>query len=197
MLETFTSNNSSDFNQRYCGTYGWLLKNGSRRLVYLENIYDDILYFNVGNENDSYYAKINSGTFFEFIPVNKGWFNSNNDRCYFLCRKPARQWKRGISPNNTTIYDPLYGGHIDITYNVLSSIFNLDYTKYNYPLEFKKGALSNHFCLDKNNVLFFYEAPIGFYDAVGKQFILNNDLVAQELKDLISRNNWNIEVSYG
>lgn len=192
MKATYTRYNARDFIQRYVDTYGWLLRDdGSRKFVHITQAEEGRLYYETDGSVE-FYARQDGGQIFEFIPVNKGWFNGT-DGPVFLSRVPARQWKRGISGSNTEI-QKFNGGVLQnyiLNYTELSKVFNDDFNVKNYPNTFKSGALSKHFCLVNNN-LWFYDTVIGILE--GTTFKLSNDIVAQELKDLIKRKGWQLHV---
>lgn len=192
MKATYTRYNARDFIQRYVDTYGWLLRdNGTRKFVHIKQAEEGRLYYETDGSAD-FYALQDRGQIFEFIPVNKGWFNGT-DGPVFLNRVPARQWKRGISGSNTEIQkfkNKILINYI-LNYTELSKVFNDDFNIKNYPDTFKPGALSKHFCLVNNN-LWFYDTVIGILE--GTTFKLFNDIVSQELKDLIKRKGWQLHV---
>ena len=192
MKATYTRYNARDFIQRYVDTYGWLLRDdGTRKFVHITQAEEGRLYYETDGSAE-FYALRDRGQIFEFIPVNKGWFNGT-DGPVFLSRVPARQWKRGISGSNTEIQKFTDGVLINyiLNYTELSKVFNDDFNVKNYPDTFKPGALSKHFCLVNNN-LWFYDTVIGILE--GTTFKLSNDIVAQELKDLIKRKGWQLHV---
>lgn len=192
MIVNIRQNGVRDFSQRYCDTYGWLIQGDKRRFIYVESITENKIYFNEGNDVE-YFVYTDSNTTFEFIPVDRGWFNTNTGDALFLYRCPARQWKRGISNNNTAIisYRNLL---LEVNYSTLSSVFNDDFEKNNYPKEFKTGALSKHFCFDPYNRLLLYTNHVG--DVVDNTIIVSNKLFLQEITDLVNRNEWDVKVEY-
>lgn len=188
MLDSYTDENAPDFNQRYVGTYGWMVRDGKKQFVYLTDTDEDHLYFNKGR-GTTFNVKINSGIMFEFIPVDRGWYTSTDGTNYFLERRPQRQWKRGISNGNTRIFQMLYGGldAVEPTYPLLNSIFSTPQTHAEFVTN-KRGVLSKHFAVDHSGNVYFYNEKIGTFD--GSVFKLFNDLVKQELQDTIKRKNY-------
>ncbi len=192
MLVNIRQNGVRDFNQRYCDTYGWLIQGDRRRFIYIESITENKIYFNEGNDVE-YFVYTDSNTTFEFIPVDRGWFNTNTGDALFLYRRPARQWKRGISNSNTDIISYRHVPQ-EVNYSVLNSVFNADFEKNNYPKEFKTGALSKHFCLNPSNILLLYNNPIG--NVQDNTIIVSNKLFSQEINDLVTRNEWDVKIEY-
>jgi hypothetical protein len=133
----------------------------------------------------TYSSRINSGVEFQFIPVNRGWFSSTSGEVYFLQRVPERQWKRGISQNNTRItnIDGMYSEKIG--YNLLASIFNLKET-----ITYQAGkpfCISKHFAISQKGIVYFYTTRVG---AIKDNIITigTEHNVLQELNDAINRN---------
>ena len=197
MIDSLTSENYGDFERRYSRTYGWLIQDNKELFVYLKSVSDDQVTFYANNNKFQYHARINSGVKFKFIPVKNGWFNASDGNTYLLSRHPARQWKRGIAETNTTITTLDGMEQLELSYNILSSIFNEDYRKLN-PLNNFEGrscALSQHFALGPNGTVYFYLREVGKYLPGEKTIHLSNPIIQQELQDLITRKNWDIKVS--
>ncbi len=195
MIDSLTSDNYRDFGPRYAGTYGWLLQNDKEIFVQLNRVDDEKVSFSTGNKMP-YYASINSGIKFKFIPVKNGWFNAIDGHTYLLSRQPARQWKRGIADSNTIVVSIDNMLEVPLTFEVLSSIFNPGYSTLN-PLRKWEGrscALSQHFAISPDYRLYFYRQHIGDYNPETETLVLNTPIVKQELQDLINRNNWNLKV---
>lgn len=192
MIDSYTTHNHHDFNARYSNTYGWLLRedNGKPLFVHLIEADGERLYFDIGTDF-KYHAEVDGGARFEFIPVNKGWFATTDDDLVFLCRLPARQWKRGISENNTRATSLLGMRSVRITYDLLESIFN---AKDIFPKETSVGTLiSRHFVISKSGVVYFYNQSVGVFDK--GTIILDTGLnITQELNDAIKRANLNYSV---
>ena len=189
MIDTYTSSNHQDFNARYAGTYGWLLNDEDpdrKDFVHLVEADGTQLHFDMGG-SIVYNSKIDSGVRFQFIPVNRGWFTGVNDEVVFLERIPARQWKRGISSNNTSIRSSISLSGIRLSYKVLHSIFMKD----DHPPEYREGkafCISRHFAINEVNSVFCFNVNIGsLRDGV---ITLNSQLaVQQELRDALRRVN--------
>lgn len=195
MIDSLTSDNYRDFGPRYAGTFGWLLKDGKEVFVYLDKVSDDKVHFQTGSKFP-FYANINSGIKFKFIPVRNGWFTANDNNVYLLSRRPARQWKRGIAPSNTEIYRLSDMRMVEVSWDILSTVFCDDFDKLNSNKEFKgrSSRLSQHFALGAHYQLYFYKSEIGSFNEDAGVFTLQTPLVAQELQDLINRNGWEFKV---
>lgn len=191
MLVKFNADTYRDFNQRYVGAYGWLITPTNKKLININSVDGHRVYYNIGGAT-LFWAELNSATTFEFIPVDHGLFNGRDGYTYYMHRKPARQWRRGISENNTVMEKLHTHKHVPINYQTLENIFNDEFSQRNYPQVFETGALSKHFAVLYGKV-YFYSIVIGNY--ANDEIILNNEITAQELKDLIHRNHWNIKVT--
>lgn len=126
MFEKFLSSSARDFQARYEGTFGYFTNKGKKTLVqlatvdtesgtvYFRDIADMTYHLNADAED--------ADTGFEFLPPRSNWHNTANGP-YLVQRKAARQWQRGVSPNNIAIYNlRLQGQRVD--FPALSAIFD-------------------------------------------------------------------------
>lgn len=197
MRDSLTSDNSRDFIQRYVGTFGWYLddEKKERVLVYVAGVANNQVRF-TNARGAEYFAKADAGVQFEFIPVNKGWFNTTVG-LYYLERHPERQWHRGIHPNNTKAFR----GNLlpqPVNFVTISTVFNHGVPLAEAFAKFKSDAaygvaLSNHFAIINADV-YLFRYKIGVYDKVSGVIKLKEKLVLQELSDVIKRNRIGIEV---
>jgi hypothetical protein len=187
MIETFTSENSGDFQARYAETFGWLHRTDRKQFINLESVIEDKVSFSIGTHH-KYSVNINSGINFEFIPVDRGWFNTTNGEVVYLQRRPARQWKRGISESNTEIYDA-YRSRVDLTFARLSSIFE---NPNKWGIKPSQCAISKQFAMLPDGTVYFYLHCVGRW--VDNTIILDNSIVEQELRDQLTRQQSTIEV---
>lgn len=199
MQDTYTSSNHRDFNARYSHTYGWLVKNNTKLLVYLLEGDNDYLSFRTDTTH-VYRANINAGTIFEFIPIKQGWFNSSDNQVVFLQRIPARQWKRGICSENTRASIlASYPHSTDLDYKLLYSLLvnPINITKDFIVNNVNNGlpvALSNYFAISNKQEVYFYHQNIGVFSK--NTIVLNDNLVLQELSDCVNRLNLNWTIKY-
>lgn len=197
MKDTLTSNTARDFQARYQGTYGFLCKEkGERQLVYLHRVNEGSAQFRADDheseKNLPYMVNADSGVEFEFIQVTRGFFNVDGGVLY-LARIPQRQWKRGISAENT-LCQRLAGGRFKterLSIKVLSEIFvkplYAHATRFQEFVEKKRNAvaLSQHFAIDDSQNVFFFDRLVGAYKE--GVITLESDLVRQELFDVCNR----------
>lgn len=199
MIDSPTTANLQDFKQRYSGVLGWYISQDdkSRTLVTVSNVSSERVTFK-DQVGGTYYANVNGGVQFEFLPVEKGWHNTQ-EHCYFLSRIPARQWKRGICADNTSIRrgDVILGlsyGEVDTWAGSIFKVFSYTGSVINCVREFMEGkrnsvALSNHFALVQGRILL-HNIIIGSYHSDNKKLlILEKDIMVQELTDTLRRLN--------
>lgn len=198
MIDSLTSANHRDFGARYKGTWGYYLADsGNKLLVKVHEVSQKEVKF-ADIDGSIYTGFADMGLKFEFIPVNKGFFNG--DKCvYWFERIPARQWQRGISANNTHV--SFFDGNfakaniekaVDVVFNPQKSTLGV-YESWRFYCDGKRSAvaLSKHFALG-DGMVFFYKQNIG--TITDHTITLTQDVVAQELRDVIARNGLNIEV---
>jgi len=201
MIDSPTSSNVNDFKQRYQNVIGWYIDNesGKKILVRVHAVGPERVTF-VDQAQHTYYAVVDGGVKFEFLPVEKAWRNTA-DQSYYVHRIPARQYRRGISEENTIcsslgFMETAYGDDLNWTKRIFSA--------YSYPQEYKKEvdrfladkrpngvAISPHFAIGKRQV-FFNNLVIGSYSTTAKDIKLSEVglIVEQELRDCIRRNNY-------
>lgn len=191
MFDTLTSRNSQDFSQRYRNTFGFLIKDGTKKLVHIDKITDDRVFFSTKEDSD-WWAVADQGVQFEFLPVNRGFYNTING-LYFVARIPARMWQRGISHNNTSIVSfktrnwiqehPDFNNLTDIFENEVSS--QKDFSK---PV-----ALSRAFAVSRNTLYMFSEA-IGTASKTAITLKSAAAMVEQEVNDALRRSGFQVDV---
>ena len=195
MIDSLTSLNHGDFSARYRGTYGFFLTEPGTKLLVNVTFVDRREARFTDIRGGEYSAYADSGLKFEFIPVNRGFFNTEQ-HSYFLNRIPARQWHRGICGNNTAIL--LLGhkwqtlsGSSDAFFAALQSIFvdpppDIKEVFTQYMTDKRPScALSKNFLLHNGDV-YFLRQQVGTIDKAAK-IKLESDLVVQEVKDAIKR----------
>ena len=205
MLDSLTTSNHRDFNQRYNNTFGWYIdKDKNKKILVLVNGVDEGRASFIDSSGTQYYSYADSGVQFEFIPVNRGFFNGKKDHVYLLERVPQRQWHRGISASNTLatmITTNNEDGscrfrNCNIHFPVLTEVFEQQHSVNEKIDTLLKGkarcvALSRHFAIAGNNVMFFRE-KVGTFE--NNRIKLSNDLVSQEIMDVVKRQNLKLEV---
>lgn len=199
MRDTLTRENAPDFARRYIGTYGYLVQGDKKTLVYMQKAdHMETTFTDVGGYSYTVYA--NSGVEFEFIPVDRGFYNTVSGT-YFLHRIPARQWSRGISESNTAVYLLSAQGLSAISCNIanLFKVFQEGIDTQQAVNEWQNNkrasfALSKHFAVS-NKYVSFYNAIIGDVTK-NKVITVKESRVAQEFKDSIRRNGLNLDVVY-
>jgi hypothetical protein len=192
MKVEFTSYGTRDFVQRYAETYGWLERPGKPSLlVKLLKIRENSLIF-TDETGFEYTALSDRGNWFSFIPVVKGSY-LYQDSIVVVQRVPARQWRRGICEDNTSIRT-LDHQSLNVNFETLKALFspirNTTIETFKETLIGNRVLFNNQFSLYQNR-FFVYENFIGTYEP-GK-VTLNNDLFQQEVADIF--NSFNIPVT--
>jgi len=194
MIDTPTTANLQDFKQRYSGVLGWYIseEDKSKILVTVASVGNERVAFR-DQHGGTYYAIVNGGCRFEFLPVEKSWRNTE-DTCFFLSRIPARQWKRGICADNTSITyaETLLGewARNEENWQIrIFRIFSFNNTYKEEVLKFLEGkrsvvAVSPHFAILRDKV-FLHNICIGDYK--NKVITLHSDMLLQELTDTLRR----------
>lgn len=195
MKDTYTSENGRDFRQRYSGTFGkYTTGSGKTITVYVDELTDDEVLFNDVN-GAQMSARINSGVEFEFYPLNRRLTDYNGTIVY-SCRKPERQWHRGVCSNNTRIIDLSRARDITVGHAVVDAIYNSKQDPLETYNQYVKGTRKNFLLSDKFAVvtahLYLYSTIVGDFD--GTQLNVES-LFAQEVKDALSRSNINLKVN--
>lgn len=199
MLDSYTHENMRDFGPRYADTYGFLVKpDQTKQLVYISENDRNAVYFRCQDDGLQFHANIDSGVQFEFIQVDRGFFTGSDGNIYFMCRVPARQWKRGIGRNNTSLKLLTENGLTNqkLSLHLLSLIFNRKQSYlYDDLLPTQNFiALSKHFAMTTKKV-YFFETEIGTVDHQSQVISVDSEYkVTQELNDVIRRNGYSYTV---
>lgn len=197
MKDSLTRHNSRDFRQRYEGTYGFYhTMSGLKLLVYVSSVTERQATFR-DLQGKEYFTYADSGETFEFIPVNRGYYNGVKDT-YFLARVPARQWQRGISSGNT-MGSVFYKGALcasDLNFEFLykalvETTTNTEAWAQYLNKQREAIALSRHFAITRNQ-FYFYHNPVGQIE--GTKIILKTPSIQQEVNDVVRRNKFNFTV---
>lgn len=209
MKDSLTSQNHQDFRQRYQGTFGWLLQDDKKTFVLINSVDHRAVTF-VTSKGQELFANVDGGINFEFIPVNRGWFNTLKDVVY-LYRHPARQFNRGISSGNTGAKVFLSTGQlndISTTMKVLSPVFEHEVSYSKAWEEFCNKsrvnvAISKHFAIcGNNNRVFFDNQECGEYHPPGSKggnqtnmlIQLSEPSIGQEVRDALRRIGADVQV---
>lgn len=204
--------NMEEFDKRYKGTYVWVEREDKEGdyFKYTNNAYSPsgiklIFENSKGKVITSEYTKTNISV---RLPET-GYFNPTNISCaYLFTRKPARQFKRGISSDNIRMYSPLRN---KVAIQKIPTSIGGEYLKDALLKNFMSldnalrclnnrvsVALNSMFAislswLDDRPFLWFYDNIVGLIN-VEKQIIQVNKLYLQEVKDLIEGTVWKLEL---
>lgn len=196
MKDSLTSNNYRDFRQRYEGVFGFFSPEGKKPLlVCLFSVEESKVNF-IDVLGVSYHVNVDSGIPFDFLPVERKVVNIANDDILYACRKPARQWQRGVCSANTSITSLCFSNRrLGFGFNLVAAVWDttVPYTK--AIDEFLTGvrknvALDSRFSIIGEKV-YLYNTSIGSYANNTLQII---PLFKQEVSDTVFRNNLKFKV---
>lgn len=191
MKDSCTSDNHGDFRQRYRKTIGKYIRPEKDPMwVYIEEVSQDGVKF-TGLDGETCFAVSDSGVTFEFTQVPLGWYNSSEGPMLFS-RKPARQWQRGICTTNTNLQNSNLKS-VTLSLNRVSDVFTFN-KEWNGKWPW---ALSRFFAINEKRDVLFLNTIVGELDEGESErtiIVTKGCTVVQELKDVLRRNNLNIEV---
>jgi hypothetical protein len=201
MKDSLTSNNYRDFRQRYEGVFGFFSPEGKKPLlVQLSSVEETKVNF-IDVLGVNYHVNVNSGIPFDFLPIERKVVNIIGDDILYACRKPARQWQRGVCSANTSITSLCVPTRrIGFGFNLVSAVWDTPVPYSTAIEEFSYGvrknvALDSRFSIIGDKV-HLYNTPIGSYVSGTLQII---PLFKQEVSDTVFRNNlkFKVEVTNG
>ena len=117
-LEEFTSNGWRDFSQRYLGVFGYF----KDLLVQVSDVTELRTNF-VSKSGVTYHANADTGVVFKFVPVTKRLFYFD-DQLVLAQRVPARQYKRGVHAQNTSVRGVRFGEVYEVSFDLLEAYTN-------------------------------------------------------------------------
>ena len=186
MKATLSRFNAGDFRQRHADTFGFIQVNGKPKLVYVNDVDSDSTTFS-DIDGFRYTAKADGGFEFDFIPVERKWHNVP-DGAILSVRHAARQWRRGICPNNTQLFEISRRGFnaIGVEFATVSKIYETAaltakeiQDRYNSSVPV---ALNHAFAVDGKNRVYLFDRVIGAR-VKPNEVNLTMPIVTQELLD--------------
>lgn len=187
MKQQFTSKNSADFKQRYEDTFGFFTRPGTndKRIVKFLEVNEELVSF-VDQKGISYTVYPDSDVEFTFLSPVKKLF-AVDDLVFLIQRRPARQYQRGISENNTQIINLLTFGNSQPTFGRLEAAFEKEPTPKLFEQDFQLGKrrtiLFSNIFAGVETKFFLYNSVIGKIS--DKTITLDDDIYIQEVKDMI------------
>lgn len=183
MREEFTRSGSVDFSRRYQGTFGYFCSGEKKVLVSVETVGENSVHF-LDKHKNPYTANADQGNVFEFLPVEQGLYDCGDDLIH-VCRRPARQWKRGICLENTNLYSFNNRQAVGVTFARLESIFGEKPKVANLYKQVMAGqrrgcALNTQFGIH-DNAVYCYNRMVG---SRTKDTLTVEGLWQQELRDI-------------
>ena len=189
MREEFKDEGWRDFQQRYQGTFGWYEKaNKEKLLVQLIEVDSSRCKFS-DKDGAVFTALSDKGNHFEFLPVKKGLYLTDNNDVISCKRVPAKQYKRGIAETNTSLTYLSSGMGLEVCFEVLEQMFEPQQRNDSQRV----NLFMNHDVLVHNNIfaltggkVFVYDHNIGTYSFGERSITLHNNLFKQEIDDMIA-----------
>ena len=198
MKDSLTSSNYHDFRQRYQNTYGNFVPEGKPPLmVMLQTVEETRVHF-MDARGTAYHVNADSGIPFEFYPVDRRVANSSKGAVLYSCRRPARQWSRGVCEGNTTITNLVANRSVGISFDSLEVLYhpNKNYVAalQDYIDGKREGvAIDDKFCIIRE-VVQLYDKPIGMVDRTNLFTAKIHPMFKQEFSDTVKRGNLPIAV---
>lgn len=133
MFEKFLHDDSADFRQRYEGTYGFFFdrKNNKKLLVNIERVDTEdiprkVIFRDKRGISFNIYSDVQDDIGFEFLPPKSAFYNTQSG-VFYVERRAARQFRRGICENNCLVYSLNDRGFRQsrVDFDSLSSIFEM------------------------------------------------------------------------
>ncbi len=185
MLDSLTSDNWRDFQQRYQGCYGWVLTNNKEVPVYVSRVTDTAVTF-TGLSGEEYFTYANKDVKFKFAPLNRRLVIGASGELYYIARRPARQWSRGVSESNTLI-SRIRGSRATpagITPEIMSDILSGTTSKVTKGTvgEINNVLLSDLFAIS-GNILYMFNLSSG--TITGDVINVSRPLFMQEVVDAV------------
>jgi hypothetical protein len=179
MQVAVTRDSINDFQQRFQGVWGWYTADNKRLLVRVDTVDADGVSFSDINGH-TYRAYVDKGVTFEFIPVRRGFYMGVDNVLYWLSRKPQRQYKRGITTDNTYFYkySDVLGWQDARMFDVMFHVFQQDAVE-------AFTRVSKDFALTQDGKVWFNTLLIGTHKGVDVK--LTEPLVVQELSGALKR----------
>jgi len=194
MLETFPYGGRRDSRQRYSGSYGFFTtETKNKLLMYIREVNEDHVTF-LNERGIEFTAYADMGTQFEFIPISKRLFQLEG-QIYYIARRPARQWQRGIASGNVVLQclTTDFGARTIGFPTVMASLESVIPPKMEELLNYTDAGsllLNKMFCIVRGK-LFLYNNEVGFYK--DKTFVVQ-PLFKQEVADFCKRQGYSVSL---
>ena len=135
----------------------------------------------------------------DYILPKKSYFEYNGRAC-LLSRIPARQYKRGLSADNTQIVALMGDGSFEkltIDFPVLGAyIQKQNFRSFGEGISHSSVALSPRIALTKSGHLFVDAVRIGHYDYISKTITTKHKAFKRELEEIMQRTNEEIKIVF-
>lgn len=190
--------NWRDADKYYRGTYVKFKEHGEK-LFFIDVVTETEIHGKDEDDNTFIlYLDEDAPYTLDYILPSRAVFNYKST-AYMLQRVPARQYQRGLSAGNTRVIEIPSGARRDFNFQMLKAFVN----KQNYPTlkdaifgkaKEKVLAVSSRMSFGRESrVLYVDCTPVGEFNRETNTFRINT-MFNPELKELIAKNPWSVEI---
>ena len=185
MIAEFTSNGAEDFRQRFRGVFGWFISPETKNetLVKVTDVTARQTTF-VDKEGQEYVAFADKQLQFKFIPVQQSVFTFDG-MPYLAQRVPARQYRRGICGDNTSIRSVASYVGRPVDFGVVEAYVNGVRDPHSMLNHKTRRVLTRQLSIVDGNV-YIYDAHIASLLDGGDMYIVQ-DMFRQEVLDFLAK----------
>jgi hypothetical protein len=198
IVADITSHDNREFRNRYVGTVGLLTSSSGKKIPVIISASNEAVTEVADFLGNKYSLLSDRGNTLEFTQVKSQWYQPDPHHIIYTCRKAERQWKRGMSADNTEMYFPEDG----LILSLQATVQRIGQIWYPAPDAEVFQAIPNGVCglwskdfAYHDGHVFARNIRIGTVDHEGKMILLDNDLFLQELQDAVRRKNTNYQVN--
>lgn len=194
-----TSSNADDIRRYFQGTYVKFREFGDT-LFYIQEVNSERIWGQDENQDDFVVYLSNQHPYsLDYVLPNRAVFQYSN-RVAMLQRIPARQYRRGLSEDNTKMFFPSSGTVLDINFTTLKKFVRK--TSYRSLKEalFGKGkdkeiALNSRMWFNRNSQTLMCDVfPIGVFDRANSSFLAVPSILKQDVEALIRQDPFECKV---
>lgn len=182
MQVRFDESTIGDFNQRYNGCFGVFHQGNKARVVKILEVDGDMVEFKDAPESSTEYITLGSDYYFTMTCLQRRWWPTSMGPI-LTTRVPARQYRRGICSNNTTLRIQSGAG----AFNARPDFSNIKDILMGYPEDKCPDYLSPWMAVQKD-ILHLLDKPIARISDKNKiLFVPKYSCFTQEVVDLVAK----------
>lgn len=188
MLASFESKTWRDFSQRYHNTFGWYHTDSGGKILVKVTLVDESIVKFTDKRGITFSAIPDKGNVFEFIPLERAVHNLDDGDVVLSERVPARQWKRGVCRENTSLYSLVSSKRMDFNFDLVEQLYSAR-PHLSYVDEFMDGkrtsvAINPVFSF-VNDSVYVYDRRVGTVKPKTSQIVMEDSTYLQEVRDLM------------